>query len=254
MKDKQKKTTIIPKMAQEKTLGKSNGESEKVSALIQKYPDKKDIITDNYGKRVMVMTEGGLIDFNPEGYKDVVGAEKFTYEDYIDVQILSLGKSKSWFGTCYHNIPLGFKGCIEKKNSKYICFKCIFVSGMYADGDCFSGKEEHVWMSISGFEAFNKNDCVSFFAEVYRYVKTGKGKQIDFALRNPEEIEKIEPYKLPSDRELLIQGMNHIYCDTCILSEQCNGVYCLRGNIRKDFISQSVDIITKIQESNHDFQ
>ena len=42
---------------------------------------------------------------------------------------------------------------------------------MYMDGVCFDGKEEHVWMSSSGFENYKVGDSVSFFADVYRYLK-----------------------------------------------------------------------------------
>ena len=99
---------------------------------------------------------------------------------------------------------------------------------MYLDGSCFDGKEEHVWMSINGFEEYKIGDSVSFFAEVYRYVKTSNGKQIDFGLRNPEDIKRIPPYELPTDEELIEQSVNDIICETCYLSEQCNHVYCMR--------------------------
>jgi crotonobetainyl-CoA:carnitine CoA-transferase CaiB-like acyl-CoA transferase len=76
---------------------------------------------------------------------------------------------------------------------------------MYPDGLCFDGKEEHVWMSLKGFEEYEIGDSVSFFADVYRYVKTSNGKQIDYSLREPQNIEKIENYKLPADKELAEQ-------------------------------------------------
>lgn len=110
----------------------------------------------------MVNTYDGVIDFNPEGYRDIIGAEKFTYDDYIDVQIRSFNKTRCWFATCYYNIPLGFKGCIEKRTKENVCFKRIMVEGMYPDGVCFDGKEEHVWMNIAGFEEYKIDDSISF--------------------------------------------------------------------------------------------
>lgn len=201
--------------------------TKKASALIQKHPDKKELFAAYYGQKIMVNTYDGMLDFNPQGYCDVVGAEKFTYDDYIDVQIRSFHKTRNWFATCYYNIPLGFKGRIEKKTKENVCFERIMVEGMYPDGLCFHGKEEHVWKNIAGFEEYQTGDCVSFHAEVYRYVKTSNGKQIDFSLRNPSGIKKIEAYEVPSDDDLLEQAVDEIICETCYLSEHCNGNICL---------------------------
>ena len=202
--------------------------TKKAAKLIQKYPEYKEMFALYYGEKIIVQTYEGNIDFNPNGYRDVVGAERFSYDDYIDVQIRSFHKTRGWFATCYHSIPLSFKGTIERKAKDNICFERIFVEGMYLDGSCFDGKEEHVWMSINGFEEYKIGDSVSFFAEVYRYVKTSNGKQIDFGLRNPEDIKRIPPYELPTDEELIEQSVNEIICETCYLSEQCNHVYCMR--------------------------
>ena len=230
MKDKNIKNASI-KQEQEKRTEKreerQNARLINVSALIQKYPEEKELFAAYYGKKVVVHTIGGIVDFNPEGYIDVVGAEKFSYDEYIDVQMKSLQKTRQWFATCYDNIVLGFKGCIERKTKDNICFKRVWVEGMYPDGVCFDGKEDHVWMNIAGFEEYQIGDNVCFFAEVYRYVKTGKGKQIDFALRNPENIRKIENYQLPTNEELTRQAIRDIICETCFLSEQCNRVSCL---------------------------
>lgn len=67
------------------------------------------------------------------------------------------------------------------------------------------------------------------------------GKKIDYGLRNPEGIEKIEAYELPSDDELLMQSINSIICETCFFREQCYGTYCLRNEkelkaIREDMM------------------
>lgn len=200
---------------------------EKAAVLIKKYPDKTDLFGSYYGEKDLVCTSDGTIDFDPEGYKNVVGAEKFTYDEYLEVQIESFHKTRGWFEECCHNFSLGFKGCIEKKAGKNICFQRILVEGMYPDGDCFVGRESHVWMDISGFESFQIGDCVSFSAEIYWYVKTGNGKQIDFGLRNPQGIKRIEAYELPTDDELLKQEINQIICETCYLGEYCNGVSCM---------------------------
>lgn len=201
---------------------------KRAAKLIQKYPEHKELFASCYGEKVLAQTYDGNIDFNPNGYADVVGAEKFTYDDYIDVQIRSFHKTRGWFATCFYNTPLSFKGTIERKTKNNICFERIFVKGMYPDGLCFDGKEEHVWMSLKGFEEYEIGDSVSFFADVYRYVKTSNGKQIDYSLREPQNIEKIENYKLPTDKELAEQAVNDIICETCYLGEQCNRISCMR--------------------------
>ena len=69
-------------------------------------------------------------------------------------------------------------------------------------------------MDKSGFEECAVGDSVSFCAEVYRYVKTGNGKLIDYGLHNPTGIQKIEAYELPSDDELIMQEVEQFICKT----------------------------------------
>lgn len=202
------------------------------ATLIQKYQGNDDIkalLIGHYGDDILVSSEFGNIDFSPTGKEDVVGGEKLSYDDYLDIQIQSYEQQRSWFAMCYYNIPGEFMGCIEKKTKKNICFQRIYVGGMYPDGDCFEGKEDHVWMDNHGFEDFKVGNCVSFYAEVYRYIKTGNGKILDYSLRNPQGIKQIESYDLPSDNDLIKQSIDQIICETCYLSEHCNKTYCLRN-------------------------
>jgi len=182
----------------------------------------------NYRKKVCASTEGGVVFFNPDSIKNVVGAEKMEYDEYLDVQIASLGKTRSYFTMCYFNIPLEFKGQVERITKDNICFERIFISGMFSDGVMFDGKEEHVWMCKKGFEEFKVGDCVQFGAEVYRYLKTSNGKLIDYSLRNPEGIRPIPRYELPTVEELMMQEIDSIICETCYLVDQCNRMYCIR--------------------------
>lgn len=193
--------------------------------------DFKELVKANYKSNICVIVSGGIIQFDPKSLKEVVGAEKLTYDEYLDIQIRSLGQYRSSFEECYFNIPASFKGQIEKITKKNICFQRIFVSGMYFDGTMFDGKEDHVWMEKSGFEPFQVQvgDCFEFSAEVYRYLKTGNGKLIDYSLRKPAGIKKIAAYELPSDEELMLQAMEQIICETCLFSEHCDGVFCLRN-------------------------
>lgn len=204
----------------------------------------------NYGENICTATEGGVVFFNPDSLKEVVGAEKMTYDEYLDVQIHSLGKMRSYFEMCYLNCTIEFKGQIEKISKNNICFKRIFVCGMFSDGDMFDGKEDHVWMNKSGFESFKVGECVTFWAEVYRYIKKGNGKQIDYSLRKPEGIKKIAPYELPSDDELMKQEINWIICETCFLSEQCNKSYCMRDSQEKKMLQKQMLEMIKTKENS----
>ena len=102
-------------------------------------------------------------------------------------------------------------------------------------------------MDKSGFEDHNVGDNVSFGAEVYRYVKTGNGKLIDYGLRNPTGIQKIEAYELPSDDELIMQEVEQLICETCFLSERCNRNYCMMDPKQKHLLEQEMFHAIKAQ-------
>ena len=225
---------------------------KKAAPLIAKYPDEESLLALYYGEKDRVLDEGGIILFDPASLRNVAGAEKFSYNEYLDVQFASLGKKhRPYFAHCFFNAFMShFKGQIEKVSSKHICFKRIFISGMYTDGKIFVGKEDHVWMDKSGFEEFGVGDSVSFGAEVYRYVKTGNGKLIDYGLRNPTNIQKIEAFELPTDDELIMQEVDQIICETCFLSEQCNRSYCMMSQKKKRLFKQ--DMFRIIKESNNE--
>lgn len=55
---------------------KRNAGLEKADALIQKHPEEKELFATSYGQKVIVTTYDGIIDFDPEGYFDIVGANK----------------------------------------------------------------------------------------------------------------------------------------------------------------------------------
>lgn len=68
-----------------------------------------------------------------------------------------------------------------------------------------------------------------------------KEKQIDFALRNPKHIKKIESYELPSDSDLLEQEILGITCETCYLNEHCNRVSCLLPKgVKRDTVGNAL--------------
>lgn len=203
----------------------------KASNLLAKFDDEetRGMIVAHYGSNTILMCENGPIDFNPKEATKIANAEDLSYDDYLEITIKTGNNVRHGFSNVYYNISLGFKGQIEKKDSKHVCFKRIFIEGMFDDGVCFDDKEDHVWMDINGFEEFEVGDNLSFFAEVYKYLKHNKGKAIDYGLRNPEDIKKIDAYELPTDDELALQQINMIICESCYLNEQCNRAFCMRN-------------------------
>lgn len=221
-----------------------NARLKKTAALIAQYPNEKSLLAAYYGEKDCISRENGIVFFDPDFQKDVVGAEKMSYDEYLSVQLASLGHDyRSGFANGLFNYLLEFKGQIEKVKAKHICFKRIFISGMYPDGVMFVDKEDHVWMDKAGFEELDVGDSVSFCADVYRYIKTGNGKFIDYGLRNPTGITKIEEYQLPSDGELRMQMMGEIICETCYLSEHCNRVSCFFPREKKEQKRQMMDFL-----------
>lgn len=210
-----------------------NSKAKASASLRRKYSDNEEIqelLLAYYGDNIVVRLGYGNLDFSPSKISNIVAKKVPTYDEYLDVQIQSFGKQRTWFMTCYHNIPDAFKGRIEKISHGKICFQRVYVSGMFSeDGSFFNGKEDHVWMDLCGFEEFNVGDYVSFFAEVYPYIKTGRGKILDYGLRNPANIQKIGAYQLPSDDDLIRQSIEELICETCYLSEHCNNGFCIRN-------------------------
>lgn len=180
-----------------------------------------------YGTNCSGQTKWGIINFNPEDMKDVVGGKRLTYDEYLDIMKESGNKTRHYFELCYYNcLEYDFKGQIEKKSKGNICFKRIF--GMYNDGTFFDGKEDHVWMSKDGFEKYKVGDCLSFTAEIYRYLKTGNGKIIYFSLKNPKDINRIDEYQIPSDDDLLMQIIDQFVCEeVCMFNKHCYMGMCI---------------------------
>lgn len=63
--------------------------------------------------------------------------------------------------------------------------------------------------------------------DIINIQKSSVGKVKDFGLRNPSGIHIIERYELPTDEELIQQLLDGIICETCFMSEYCNGTYCI---------------------------
>lgn len=174
--------------------------------------------------------------------KDIVGGENLTYDDCLYLQWKSVGKKEhTQFEELYinHDIPT-FKGQINKINDNYVCFNRIYIDYLRMDGIYNVGKEDHVWMDKKDFKEYNIGDCVEFYAEVCRYIKKSNGKILDYGLRNPENIRKIEKYQLPTDSELKAQMIDDILCESCFLYDQCDRVFCIRNQSEKRDLKKSM--------------
>lgn len=215
--------------------------------LIEKYGEDQEIVRmllGNYQQEVTVQCEDGALNFSPSRMKDIVGGKKLTYNDYLELQIDSWHKCRKGFEWVYYGgMGFGnFKGEIEQVKEKRVCFKRIYICGMYPDGEYFEGKEDHVWMDRTGFEKFGVGDNLEFFAEVYRYIKTGKGKELDYGLRNPEGITRIEEYPLPTEEEQARKTVEQILCDGCYLKNSCFGV-CFRSKEKEAAIAGAASLL-----------
>ena len=181
----------------------------------------------------LVQSEFGAIDTSYDAMKDVFNGENLTYEEYLQALFNSRKERRHCFEYCYYsNAWCNFNGQIsrfDKKRGKVI-FSRIYISGWLMDGDCYEGKEDHVWMDIKPFENYQKGDCLSFEGEIYRYLKTRNGKQISFGIREPYNITQIESYELPTDDDIIMQAIDRMICEVCMFREHCYMGVCIAND------------------------
>ena len=78
---------------------KSNIKKENQTKMQKLFPEY-------YGQKVILIVHDYMIDFDPEEFHKTVGAEKLTYDEYLDIQMKSSHEVRVYFKTCYYNIPL----------------------------------------------------------------------------------------------------------------------------------------------------
>lgn len=199
----------------------------------------------HYGRDTITSTGNGYIDFSKRSYEEIETRIPLTYDDFLDLQRLTISNCRHGFERCYYDsFGTMFRGQIEKITKDNICFKRIYIEGNCFNLEGFEGKEDHVWMRRKGFEGFKVGDYVSFLAEPYRYVRTSNGKSIDFGIKNPDMIEKVEPYELPSDEKLLEQEIDALICETCLFREHCYG-FCIANEAEKKRLKKELMRIAK---------
>ena len=190
----------------------------------------KEFVEEYSHSGYIVQSEFGIIDMSENAMKDVFNGENLTYEEYLQALFNSRNNIRQSFEYCYYsNAWCDFKGQIsrfDRKKGKVI-FNRIYISGGLIDGDCYEGKEDHVWMDMKPFENYQVGDCLSFGGDIYRYLKTRDGKQISFGIREPYNISKIESYELPSDNDMIMQAVDQMICEVCMCNEHCYMGNCI---------------------------
>lgn len=235
-------------MKQSKNKKKSKAN---ISNLLKRCDKRwEDMIRDCYGEPRRYFVEGRAVSFDEKDMREIAGGENLTYDDFIELQIKSLGKYRFYFervkSDCMESI---FKGRIIEVSDRYVCFSRIYVSGIYFDGDGFSGKEDHVWMERKGLEDYQVGDCLQFEADVYRHVKGKNEKILDYDLRNPHDIQKIASYKIPSEEDLMKQAIDEMICQTmCMHSEHCYGFCIANENWREETRKMLFEAMTKEEQ------
>ncbi len=64
-----------------------------------------------WGEKLLATTEWGLIDFDPQGKDDMVGGDTLSYDEYLDLQMQSGKKVRTYFEICYYDADFfSFKG------------------------------------------------------------------------------------------------------------------------------------------------
>lgn len=190
-----------------------------------------NLLADCYDEEVTnIMDDYSLMTFSRDYAKDIVGCPNISYDDFLVMEYRSHSQWRHGFEGFYfgYALPSYFHGTISSQNNKHICFNSLALTGYYMDGERFDDKEGHVWMDAKDFKSFNVGDCVEFQAEIYMYAKSGDdGKKVlDFGLRKPHSIQKIDKYHVPSDEELMKEQMQQIKCEFCLYYDNCNQLYC----------------------------
>lgn len=196
----------------------------------------------------IVLSEFGIIDTSRDAMKDVYKGEHLTYDEYMQALFDSRHERRNCFEHCYYsNACCRFKGQICKMN-KRVLFERIYISAILPDGEGYEGKEEHVWMDAEPFKEYWVGDCLAFEGEIYRYLKTGNGRQISFGIRKPYDIEKIGTYELPSDEELLKQTIDDLICESCVFRDHCYMGNCIANEKWRESMREALFAALKGKE------
>lgn len=201
---------------------------------------------ENRGREYLVLSEYGPIRFSRDGMKDVVGGENLTFEEYLDAQ-KPTSKTRTGLQSAYYQCPeCDFMGIISRKNSRKVLFKRLYISGFDSYMENFSSTEKNVWVDVRKFRDFNVGDAVSFTGTIYQYLFTNGKQQINYAVKKPDNVVKVNEKDIPSDRDVMEDSLRALVCDTCMLQEHCNG-FCLMENKRKELVGAMMEAVDNSQ-------
>lgn len=207
----------------------------------------KELKKQCYGKKRVTMFGDGFINFDRDSAKNVNNGSFKSYNEYLDVQRESCGKNRKYFGLCLYNaVEYSFKGEVEHVDLKKgkVVFHRIMINGIYEDGTGFFGKEDHVWMDLEPFGDCASGDCFSFEADICCYMKQRDGKLIDYDLRNPRNVKKLDGYHVPTDEDLVDQQIRQIVCETCLFGDHCDMFMCQAS---KEDVEHRVEVLKSLQ-------
>lgn len=157
----------------------------------------------------------------------------------------AIGGDKSAFGI--------FKGQViqtdERKGYLFKRLSCEFNdSGYYWDDDC-AYAEDHVWIfDAKPFKdaGIHVGDSVQFTALAYAY-RRQDGTE-DFALKCPQDIQKIDTYELPPEPEgLSDEFLGELVCETCMYTDHCYRFFCLAPEGYKEAMINSMKDIMRME-------
>lgn len=208
----------------------------------------KELVKEFSHSGYVLQSEFGIIDTREDAMKDVAGGENLSYKEYLQALFNSRNNRRYSFECCYYShASCFFKGQItrfDRKKGK-VLFKRIYIFGALMDGTSYEGKEDHVWMDIKAFEKYQVGQNLRFGGRIYRYLKTGNGKQISFGIREPYDITQIESYEQPSDDDMIMQDVDQLICAICMYNEHCYMGMCIANEEWREEMRKSLFDLAK---------
>ena len=90
-----------------------------------------------YGKKQLLIYDDRFVNFDPDSKNDIVGGEKLTYDEYIDIQMRSPNDKGSLFICAIYTPISDFYGTIARRSTDLFQphLLHLYVSG-WDDGRC----------------------------------------------------------------------------------------------------------------------
>lgn len=135
-----------------------------------------------------------------------------------------------------------FKGKLTQFKEDRVLFQKLFIEFDECMGDIIDGSEDHVWIFGKDAQLIKQKakvgDCLSFYGDAYVYKR--KDKTFDIGINNIQDVEIIDEYELPSQKELQIQTAQSFVCEICLYNSQCYGL-CINDEWRDKMMEAFID-------------